>query len=56
MGSLLARSAIEDIRDRGHKALVVCPFILGWLRRHPDYVDGLYNAPKTEASDQAGPA
>ncbi len=56
VGSLLARSAIEDIRDRGLKALVAHPFILGWLRRHPDYVDVLYNAPKTEASDQAGPA
>lgn len=52
VGSALARSALEDIRDRRLKALVICPFILGWLRRHPEYVDVLYNAPKPRVSDQ----
>jgi predicted GNAT family acetyltransferase len=56
VGSVLARSAIEDIRDRGLKALVVCPFILGWVRRHPDYVDVLYNAPRPRVSEQEGQA
>lgn len=56
IGSVLARSAVEDIRDRGLRALVVCPFILGWLRRHPGYFDVLYNAPKLGQSHQDGPA
>ena len=45
VGSVLARAALDDIRARGLKALVVCPFVIGWLRRHRDYVDVLFNAP-----------
>lgn len=52
VGSTLARSALEDIRDRGLKALVTCPFILGWLRRHPHYVDVLHHAPQPRMSDR----
>ncbi len=43
--SALARAALDDIRARGLKALVICPFILEWIRRHPEYVDLLFNAP-----------
>ena len=25
---------------------MVCPFVLGWLRRHPEYRDLLFNAPR----------
>jgi hypothetical protein len=45
VGSALARAALDDIRDRRLKALVICPFILSWLRRHHEYVDILFNAP-----------
>jgi predicted GNAT family acetyltransferase len=45
VGSALARAALDDIRDRRLKALVLCPFIIRWLRRHHDYVDILVNAP-----------
>lgn len=45
VGSALARAALDDIRERQLKALVICPFIIGWLRRHHEYVDVLYNAP-----------
>ena len=46
IGGVLARAALVDIRERGLKALVVCPFVLGWLRRHPEYRDLLFNAPR----------
>ncbi|WP_166139854.1 GNAT family N-acetyltransferase [Nocardioides ochotonae] len=46
IGGVLARAALDDIRERGLKALVVCPFVLGWLRRHPEYRDLLFNAPR----------
>ncbi|KRF32294.1 GNAT family N-acetyltransferase [Nocardioides sp. Soil805] len=51
VGSALARSALDDIRERRLKALVICPFILGWLGRHPDYRGLLFNAPPSTVSD-----
>lgn len=51
VGSLLARAALEDIRKRDLKALVICPFILGWLRNHREYADVLFNAPRSKVSD-----
>lgn len=51
VGSALALAALEDIRARGLKALVLCPFILSWLQRHPEHVDVLYNAPPTRTTD-----
>jgi predicted GNAT family acetyltransferase len=51
VGSLLARTALEDLRQRDLKALVVCPFILGWLRNHREYADVLFNAPRSTVSD-----
>jgi hypothetical protein len=45
VGRALARGALDDIRDRGLQALVVCPFINSWLRRHPEYSDVLFHAP-----------
>jgi predicted GNAT family acetyltransferase len=49
VGSALARGALDDIRDRERKALVICPFINSWLRRHPDYLDVLFHAPPAQA-------
>lgn len=51
VGSALARSALDDIRGRRLKALVICPFIIGWLRNHPEYQDLLFNAPSPKVSD-----
>ncbi|TYP89023.1 hypothetical protein BD833_103179 [Blastococcus xanthinilyticus] len=51
VGSALARAALDDIRDRGLRALVICPFILGWLRNHHEYRDLLFNAPPAKATD-----
>lgn len=51
VGSTLARAALDDIRHRGLRTLVVCPFIIGWLRKHPDYQDLLFNAPASTVSD-----
>ncbi len=51
IGSALARAALEDIRERRLKALVICPFVIGWLRNHPEYQDILFNAPPSRASD-----
>ena len=44
VGSTLVRHALDDVRSRGLKALAVCPFVLGWIRRHPEYADLEYRS------------
>jgi predicted GNAT family acetyltransferase len=39
IGSALARGALDDVRARGLRFSVKCPFIGAWLRRHPEYDD-----------------
>jgi predicted GNAT family acetyltransferase len=40
VGSALARSALDDVRADGRRKVVPrCPFIKGWIDRHPDYQD-----------------
>lgn len=39
LGGRLARGALDDTRARGLTVVPLCPFIAGWIRRHPDYVD-----------------
>ena len=47
VGSLLAREGIESVRADGLRVLAVCPFIAGWLTRHPQYADLEYRAVST---------
>lgn len=44
VGSALARYALDDVRSRGLRVLAVCPFVLGWMRRHPGYEDLEYRS------------
>ncbi|MGC3993029.1 MAG: GNAT family N-acetyltransferase [Propionicimonas sp.] len=45
IGSAIARYALDQLRDEGNrKALPVCPFIKGWIQRHPDYLAVTYGA------------
>jgi predicted GNAT family acetyltransferase len=39
IGSQLAQAALDDVRRRGLSAVPHCPFIKGWIDRHPDYRD-----------------
>jgi predicted GNAT family acetyltransferase len=39
LGSVLARRVLDAARDQGLAVLPYCPFIRGWIARHPDYVD-----------------
>lgn len=39
VGSALARQALDQVRAQGTRRVVPrCPFIAGWIRRHPDYL------------------
>lgn len=38
VGSALARYALDDVRTEGTRQVQpLCPFIKGWIERHPDY-------------------
>lgn len=37
LGGVLARQAIEDVIARGRTVTAHCPFIRGWLDKHPEY-------------------
>ena len=39
VGSALARTALDDVRASGRSAVPKCPFIRGWIDKHPDYAD-----------------
>lgn len=40
VGSALARAALDDVRADGRRKVIArCPFIRGWIDRHPDYQD-----------------
>jgi uncharacterized protein len=52
VGSALAQYALDDVRADGtRRVLPLCPFIKGWIGRHRDYVDLVYGAPPSTATD-----
>ncbi len=39
VGGKLAREALDQTRAEGLKVVATCPFIKGWIEKHPDYED-----------------
>lgn len=39
VGSELARTLFDDARSTGRRVDVRCPFVAGWIKRHPEYQD-----------------
>ena len=39
VGGQLARAALDDVRRRGLGVVPQCPFIRGYIERHPEYAD-----------------
>lgn len=39
VGGQLARAALQDARSRGLRVAVRCPFIGGWIDKHPEMAD-----------------
>ena len=63
IGTRTAELVIEHLRRNGQRAIVGCPFITSWLRRHPDQQDILARplqdrppATRSDRPDQAGGA
>lgn len=38
-GSMLAKGALDAVRDRGLKVIPHCSFIAAYIQRHPEYRD-----------------
>ncbi len=50
VGSAIARYALDQLLAGGtRKALPVCPFIKGWIERHPEYLAITYGARPSRA-------
>ncbi|MEV4616869.1 GNAT family N-acetyltransferase [Kitasatospora sp. NPDC049258] len=39
LGGELARAALDSAREQGLAVLPYCPFIRGWLGKHPEYAE-----------------
>jgi predicted GNAT family acetyltransferase len=39
LGSRLAAAALDSARERGLDVLPFCPFVNGYIEKHPEYVD-----------------
>lgn len=37
LGSVLVQGALDHIADRNGRIVPLCPFVAGWIERHPDY-------------------
>ena len=49
VGGALARFALEDIRAEGTKVVPECPFMKGWIDKHPEFQDVVHDAPAPTA-------
>jgi predicted GNAT family acetyltransferase len=39
VGSVLVRTALDQVREEGLRVVAQCPFVKEWISRHPDYAD-----------------
>jgi len=39
LASQLVRGALDDLRVRGERVVVICPYVGAYMRRHPEYDD-----------------
>ncbi|WP_214367633.1 GNAT family N-acetyltransferase [Pseudonocardia sp. H11422] len=37
LGGTLVRAALDTVRDRGWAVRPQCPFVRGWIAKHPEY-------------------
>jgi predicted GNAT family acetyltransferase len=51
VGGQLVRGALDHVRTLGLPVLPVCPFVQGWMGRHPDYADLDYRRSGKKSAD-----
>jgi predicted GNAT family acetyltransferase len=52
VGSALARTALDSWLERGATVRVECPFVVGWVERHPRYRDQVVLPQAEDPGDQ----
>jgi hypothetical protein len=52
VGSRLAKVALDDVVQRGLQITPLCPFIVAYIERHPDYVASVDEAHRGEFEHQ----
>ena len=55
IGTRLAKAVLDDVRARGLRVDVQCPFVTVYLRKHPEYGDLVRGAPGLHADNGQGP-
>lgn len=55
LGGRLVRAALDDLRARHEQLSPICPFVVEYLRRHPDYLD-LVDERRRRVVDEAPPS
>jgi predicted GNAT family acetyltransferase len=56
LGSRFVRSVLDDLRRRELLVVPRCPFVVTWLKRHPEQHDILYGALETPDPDEPSSA
>jgi predicted GNAT family acetyltransferase len=56
IGSRLVRAVFEDLRERQIAVIPKCPFIVGWLQKHPEQHDILFRPLEAPEPDEPSPA
>jgi predicted GNAT family acetyltransferase len=51
IGGQLVRGALDHVRTLGLPVLPICPFVQGWMARHPDYMALDYRRPASTVTD-----
>lgn len=39
LGSQLAKFALDNVKTEGKRVIPMCPFIAGYIRKHPEYTE-----------------
>ncbi|MET7951474.1 GNAT family N-acetyltransferase [Micromonospora sp. NPDC005324] len=50
IGAALVRTALDEARAAHLLVLATCPFVAGWIARHPEYQDLVYQS-RSRVSD-----
>lgn len=47
LGGQLVRFALNDLKENGKKVIPTCPFVLQYIKNHPEWQDLVFGAKKS---------